>query len=192
VREQESASSRGRQDQPESTFTIRPLRVDDVDRYWPLRLRALREEPEAFGSSYEEQCDRDIADVARRLAEMTSGDGFALGAFVGETLAGIVSLGRETYRKGRHKAGIYQVYVAPEVRGRGYGRRLMEELLARARQIDGLGQLLLAVNAANVPARSLYAALGFEPYGMERRALKLADGTMLDEELMVYWLGDHL
>jgi ribosomal protein S18 acetylase RimI-like enzyme len=171
--------------------TIRPLSVADVDQYWPLRLRALREEPEAFGSSYEEQWDREIAEVAARLGEMTSGEGFVLGAFAGEELKGIVCLGREGSRKGRHKAGVYQVYVAPEVRGRGYGRRLMEELLARARETPGLEQLLLAVNAANGPARSLYLALGFEPYGMELRALKLPDGTALDEELMVYWLVDR-
>jgi ribosomal protein S18 acetylase RimI-like enzyme len=190
VREDESSSARHQPDHTDNV-TIRPLSSADVGHYWPLRLRALREEPEAFGSSYEEQFDRDIEEVARRLAEMTSGDGFVLGAFVGEALMGIVSLGRETYRKGRHKAGVYQVYVAPEVRGRGYGRRLMEELLARARQIDGLEQLLLAVNAANVPARTLYIALGFEPYGIERRALKLPDGTTFDEDLMVYWLVDR-
>ena len=188
--EQDSDIS-GHQPNPRDDFTIRPLSVADVDQYWPLRLRALYEEPEAFGSSYEEQCDRAMEEVAARLAEMTSGDGFVLGAFVGEELKGIVSLGRETYRKGQHKAGVYQVYVAPEVRGRGYGRRLMEDLLLRARQIMGLEQLLLAVNAANVPARTLYVALGFESYGVERHALKLPDGTALDEELMVCWLADR-
>jgi ribosomal protein S18 acetylase RimI-like enzyme len=190
VSEKDSGSGRRQPDHADDV-TIRPLTVADVDWYWPLRLRALREEPEAFGSSYEEQCDRDIADVATRLGEMTSGDGFLLGAFVDEELTGIVALGRETYRKGRHKAGVYQVYVAPEVRGRGYGRQLMRDLLTRARKIEGLEQLLLAVNAANAPARSLYLALGFEPYGVEPRALKLPDGTTFDEELMVYWLVDH-
>ena len=188
---EKDSSSAGNQLDHSADVTIRPLTVADVDRYWPLRLRALYEEPGAFGSSYEDQCDRDMADVATRLLEMTSGGGFVLGAFVGEELMGIVSLGRETYRKGRHKAGVYQVYVVPEVRGRGYGRRLMEDLLARARKIEGLEQLDLAVNTANAPARTLYIALGFEPYGLERRALKLPDGTVLDEELMVYWLADR-
>ena len=187
--EKDSSSAGNQLDHPDDV-TIRPLTVADVDRYWPLRLRALYEEPGAFGSSYEDQCDRDMVDVVARLLEMTSGDGFVLGAFVGEELTGIVSLGRETYRKGRHKAGVYQVYVAPEVRGRGYGRWLMEDLITRAREIEGLEQLLLAVNTANAPARTLYIALGFEPYGLERRALKLPDGTVLDEELMVYWLAD--
>lgn len=186
---EQDSSSAGKQLDHADDVTIRPLTVADVDRYWPLRLRALYEEPGAFGSSYEDQCDRDIADVAARLLEMTSGGGFVLGAFVGEELTGIVSLGREKGRKERHKAGVYQVYVAPEVRGRGYGRRLMEDLFARAREIEGLEQLLLAVNATNMPARSLYIALGFEPYGVEPCALKLADGTVVDEELMVYWLA---
>jgi ribosomal protein S18 acetylase RimI-like enzyme len=190
VSEKDRSSAGNQLDHPDGV-TIRPLTVADVDRYWPLRLRALYEEPDAFGSSYEDQRDRGMADVAARLLEMTSGDGFVLGAFVGEELTGIVSLGREKGRKERHKAGVYQAYVAPEVRGRGYGRRLMEDLLVRAREIEGLEQLDLAVNTANASARTLYIALGFEPYGLERRALKLPDGIVLDEELMVYWLADR-
>jgi ribosomal protein S18 acetylase RimI-like enzyme len=170
------------------TRTIRPLTEADAGRYWPLRLRALREEVEAFGSSYEEQSDRTQDVVVARLREQTSGDSFVLGALLGDELVGIVAFARESALKMRHKADVYQVYVAPEARGLGLGRQLMEALLARARETPGVEQVLLAVSTTQEAARTLYAAVGFEPYGLERRALRLPDGKALDEELMVCWL----
>jgi ribosomal protein S18 acetylase RimI-like enzyme len=172
-------------------YTIRPLTEADAGRYWPLRLRALREEVEAFGSSYEEMYDRTEDVVIARLREQTSGNSFVLGAFLGDELVGIVAFGRETALKMRHKANVYQVYVAPEARGLGAGRQLMETLLARARQTPGVEQVLLSVSTTQQAARALYVALGFELYGLERRALKLPDGKALDEELMVYWLTER-
>jgi len=41
------------------------------------------------------------------------------------------------------------MYVLPERRGQGVGKALVQELIARTRQIDGLEQLLLAVVTTN-------------------------------------------
>ena len=167
---------------------IRELTENDAAIYWPLRLRALREEPESFGSSYEESVLRPVTHMEERFrAARASGGGFTLGAFDGVALVGTATLVREEGRKNRHIAGIYGVYVAPEARGCGIGRAVMEALIARARSMSGLEQLHLAVVSANPPARSLYLALGFQVYGLERHALKL-DDRYLDEELMVLWL----
>ena len=46
-------------------------------------------------------------------------------------------------------------------RGAGWGRRLLDELLADARD-SGAEHLMLEVRADNAPARRLYAAHGFE------------------------------
>lgn len=79
------------------------------------------------------------------------------------------------------------VSVIPDARGRGLARRLLEGAIATARDLPGLEQLQLSANADGF-ARHLYASLGFVPFGLERRAFKLADGASVDEEHMVCFL----
>ncbi|MGH2502654.1 MAG: GNAT family N-acetyltransferase [Ktedonobacterales bacterium] len=167
---------------------IGELTEADTEAYWAVRLRALREEPEAFGSSYEESKERPLSVVTERLRAITQDGNFLLGAFEDSgVLVGIVAFERAPGKKNRHIGDIFQMYVAPEARGKGYGRALMEALIARARALDGLEQLILAVVSVNTAA-ALYRALGFEVYGQQPRALKLGADRYLDEQLMVLWL----
>lgn len=165
---------------------IRTLTTDDAEIFRELRLRALREEPEAFGSSWEEENQRPLEQTIARLqaAGMTS-----FGAFDDAgNLVGMVRLWRHDGVKTEHKADIISMYVAPEARGRDVGRMLLEAAITHARVTLGIEQLLLAVNTANTAARNLYLAMGFKPYGVEQKALKLGD-RYLDEELMALSLA---
>jgi RimJ/RimL family protein N-acetyltransferase len=58
-------------------------------------------------------------------------------------------------------------------------------VLAHGRQHVELIQLGVATD--NVAARQLYVSMGFEPYGIESRALQV-DGRYVDEVLMVKML----
>ena len=46
---------------------VRKLTEDDLEAVWTLRLRALRDNPEAFGSTYEETVARGKAWMLQRL-----------------------------------------------------------------------------------------------------------------------------
>ena len=75
------------------------------------------------------------------------------------------------------------MYVAPEMRGEGLARSLMSALISRASVLPDLEQLVLEVVTTNEAAQRLYSSLGFVPYGLERRALRIGN-RYLDEELL--------
>lgn len=160
---------------------VRQLTVEDGEIVWQLRLRALQNNPEAFGGTYEETIERGFENYIQRLRG--ANDSFWLGAFE-DTLIGMVGFFREEGLKDRHKGFIIGMYVTPEARGKGAGKALLIKAIARARKLVGLDQLHLAVVVTNKPAITLYRSLGFEVYGIEPRALK-KDGQYWDEELMI-------
>ena len=55
-----------------------------------------------------------------------------------------------------------RLYVRPSARGHGLGRRLVEDLIAEARNA-GYGEIRLDVLAEFEAARKLYTDMGFEP-----------------------------
>ncbi|MGH2484533.1 MAG: GNAT family N-acetyltransferase [Ktedonobacterales bacterium] len=166
---------------------IRQLDVRDAEGFRTVRLRALREEPEAFGSSYAEQVGRPPSYFEERLRPTEQR--VTLGAFDGDALIGTVTITQESGAKDRHKGVITTMYVAPEVRGRGVGRALLLAAIERARAMPGVEQIHLGVVARMTAARALYRSQGFVVYGTEPHALKLGNGDYLDEELMVLWLN---
>ncbi len=167
---------------------IRTLGAADAPAYHALWLRALREHPEAFSQSYEAQLATPIADVAERLrAASEAPHDFVLGVFVNGAMSGMMGFRRERSAKRRHKAEIWGVYVAAEAQGRGLGRRMMRDAIDRASRMAGLEQINLAVVSGNAAARRLYLSLGFEPYGLERRAV-FVNGRYLDDEFMTLFL----
>lgn len=163
---------------------IRALGIRDAPAYAVLRRRALELAPEAFASSPEDDPSVTPEGAAERLDPARSEAGIVnLGAFLtdgegpgaGDALCGIVTVHRERARKLRHKAWIFGVFVAPERRGQGLGRALMEAAVAWARGLEGVELLQLGVTATAAPALALYEAMGFERFGLEPRALKLGD-----------------
>jgi ribosomal protein S18 acetylase RimI-like enzyme len=163
---------------------VRPLTESDRDAFWALRLRAVTDHPAAFGWTPEEVCALSGEERDRRFRADWIAGGVMLGAFVDGGLVGTLGLSPEARTKMRHRASIRAVYVAPEHRGRGVAARLLAEAIRRARAMPGVEILVLSVGADNAPARRLYEGFGFAAYGIERRALKLADGGYVDEILM--------
>jgi L-amino acid N-acyltransferase YncA len=169
---------------------VRILKEADAEAFWNIRLRALKDNPESFGASYEEILERGIAGVTQGLRKRaTSSDDATFGAFDGKTLVGIAGFEREEETKKRHKGVIWGMYVPQELRGKGTGKALLQAAIAYAKTLPGLEQINLAVVLTSKEARHLFISLGFETYGLERQALKLHD-RYFDQELMTLRLTE--
>ena len=161
---------------------IRTLHLNDALSIRKLRLEALLDSPEAFGSSYEEEREYPLKKFKDRLES-----GCTLGAFLHEELVGMITVIQETRNKTKHKANIFGMYVSPVQRGQGIGKNLMIEAIKQAKTLKGIEQIHLTVVTSNDAAKHLYLSLGFEIYGREKHALKIGD-SYLDEEHMYLFL----
>jgi ribosomal protein S18 acetylase RimI-like enzyme len=155
-------------------MVLRPLTTTDAEAYQALRLRSLREHPEAFALALEEEQQTSLETVAGRL-ERSSTERYILGAFEGENLIGILSFRRWEGLKIRHRASIGGMYVPPELRGRGVGKTLLEEAIDRASALIGVEDLILAVTVGNEQARALYLKVGFTPVAIDPRYIKVGE-----------------
>src|SRR5215213_7015563 len=115
---------------------IRTLEPSDVELFYSFRLRGLKENPEAFGSTYAEESV--ISAEVMRSRFPCTGENFVLGAFGEENrLIGVAGFYRDTHLKLRHKGVIWGMYVAPEARGGGVGRALLSALIERVKSLPG-------------------------------------------------------
>ncbi|WP_310631085.1 GNAT family N-acetyltransferase [Paraburkholderia sp.] len=169
-------------------LTIRTLAENDIDAFRAMRVQAAEDTPFAIVSTPEEEARWTREENLARVRETDRQCVF--GAFDGARLVGIVGWRREPRVKFAHKSLIWGVFVDPAYRRTGLARRLMESAIERARAC-GLEQVQLSVSARNPRAQALYRALGFEIYGTEPRAMRIAN-DYFDEDLMVLSLAAPL
>jgi ribosomal protein S18 acetylase RimI-like enzyme len=167
-------------------MNIRKLNPQDADAYFQIRLEGLYKNPEAFGSSYEEEKKQTSEKYKERFQASNS---FTFGAFDESKLIGVITLLTESIMKMRHRATIVAMYVTPGMRGKGIAKKLMNEAINKARSLKGIEQIHLTVVSSNSSAIRLYSSLGFEAYGTEKRALKIGE-DYFDEDFMVLFLDE--
>lgn len=193
------------------SFVLRELGPEDAHIFHKLRLSGLNESPESFGAHESEWKDLHQDEIVRRMGCET--EAFVLGAFSQSGMAanpdspkaahststllekadesnliGLAGFRRHKGIKTQHCGSVWGVYTDPKNRGKGVAKALMIELLARARRIEGLEKILLAVTSHNTAALKLYEGLQFKTYGFEKHALKVGE-QYVDEYLMSLALG---
>lgn len=153
---------------------IAPLTADAAPRYRALMLGAYRDEPDAFVATVEERAALPDGWWVERIAD-PSGRRAGFGAFADGRLVGAVAMEHSARPKTAHAAVLIGLYVQPAHRGRGAGRALVEAVAERCAE-RGVRVLTLTVIDGNEAARRLYAAAGFERFGVEPMAVRTAAG----------------
>jgi RimJ/RimL family protein N-acetyltransferase len=155
---------------------IRQVALADAAAYRGIRLAGLKQNPEAFGSTFETEFTKPLAWFFDRLSNSQ-----VFGAFRGCEILGVAGFAIREGEKEAHKGLLWGMYVRPDARGTGVARRLVEAVLDFARPRVELVQL--SVVTGNEAARRLYARLGFVEYGIEKNSLKHG-GRYYNEVLM--------
>ncbi len=107
-------------------------------------------------------------------------ENFIIGGFRDDALIATAGAYRETGEKRHHMATVWGMFVHPDHRRAGLGHQLLTGVLERLTQLPGVERVELAVTVGNDSALALYESFGFEIYGREPDALRIAD-TGYDE-----------
>jgi ribosomal protein S18 acetylase RimI-like enzyme len=134
---------------------LRPLRDDELPAFFARgRTEYERQLVEFAHMDAEEartKADRDFVPVDGRPPYAVEAEGRVVGSL--------------WFAEMRGRAYLYEVWIDPAARGRGFGRAAMQALEAEARQ-RGLRGVEFNVWAGNDVARSLYRSLGYEEHAV--------------------------
>ncbi|MES3024510.1 MAG: GNAT family N-acetyltransferase [Pseudomonadota bacterium] len=164
--------------QPQTPIVIRTLEAHEAACYRAVRLRALADAPDAFCSTLASEQPRPLEAWAARLAAAAaSGQDCPLVAELAGAPVGLVWAKRDAADPA--VVNIFQLWVAPEGRGRGVAAALLREAIAWARAGDARFVQLSVTCGDNAAAR-LYRREGFEDTG----PATAREGTVLFEQAM--------
>ncbi len=134
---------------------VRRAVVDDWRIVRDVRLRALREEPQAYAATLEHELlmtDQQWRDrLVGPLTVLALSEGEPIGM-----ATGIWKSDRDVI--------IVAMYVAPRARGKGHAARLIDEIAKAAVEL-GARRLLLDIADGNIEAERSYRRYGFLPTG---------------------------
>lgn len=146
-----------------SMAAVRKIEPADWPIYKDLRLRALRDAPDAFGSTLAAELPRpDALWQDRLVAACASGHDLPLFALAGALPVGL--LWAKLDRSDAKIVDLFQMWVDPAHRGRGLAGMLLTEAVAWARS-TGAVTVRLGVSVADSAAYRLYIRHGFKPFG---------------------------
>lgn len=167
------------------------LSPDQWPAYQHIRLEALKNEPQAFSSSYITFSQKPDSYWQMRLAQAAEGtSGWLLFArptppavtpsTPADPVVGMIGAFRIDEEPG--VAEIVSVYVTPAWRGKGVGRALMTAIIQTLCQEGSFHTLRLGVSDSQINAQTLYRSLGFQL--KDSLQAVLADGKVHQEYLM--------
>lgn len=152
------------------------------EEYRDLRLRALRDEPQAYATSYKDEINTSGQEWQNRLERYQKDKGnWMVFARNGKELVGMVGAYQDEEDKKHKSAHCMALFVSKEYRRKGIAYQLFQQLLNKLRQ-SGIIKAILYANIEQTAAVALYKKLGFTVVKTEN--LLGGDGKYHDEYLM--------
>lgn len=144
-------------------ISIRPVQEQEWHTYQALRLSALRDSPDAFGSTYALESEHpEHFWVERVQSAFASRSDRVLFAEKDGQACGLIWCKLSATESGM--ADIYQMWVAPSARGLRAGYGLLDAAIGWAKG-KGATRVRLGVTETNEAAIRLYRNYGFCPNG---------------------------
>jgi ribosomal protein S18 acetylase RimI-like enzyme len=167
----------------DSVQIVKPV-LEEWEAFRDIRLLSLKDSPTAFLATHEDELKTPEEKWKMRISgSLKSEVGVTLVAKMNGKVAGLVGVQFMQHTKVRHIAHIWGTFVAPEYRGLGIGRKLMDGIIDAAKNHPGIKKIKIEVVPEQISAFELYKKLGFQLIGVSHGDL-CVDGTYYDEILM--------
>ena len=163
---------------------IRPAEPADLPA-----ITAIYDEAVRFGTASFELDPPDLAEMKRRMRGLLDGGYPYLVAMRAGALLGYAYAGPYRPRLAYRFAVEDSIYIAPQARRTGVGRRLLDALIVACEQ-RGYRQMLAVIgDSANLASIELHRRAGFEPVGTFAN-VGFKFGRWLDSVMMQRALGE--
>lgn len=150
-------------------------------------IEAYENEPLTFIHECEYDCQSNNEQSIQFLHPDNHKNSIVFGAFIDDTLVGIVQLDYIQHPTKKHKATVQSLYVTPNHRGNTLGHQLIQTLIQHAKN-DKIEQLILAIASNNIQAKVFFNQFGFEFLATEEAARKVND-CYIEEHWLIYNIG---
>lgn len=135
---------------------------------------------------YPEECSKYTAEGEKKLFDRInmSDNEAMLVCLVDGKVAGNCQITWSKGMKTRHRAAV-AIALLKEYWNQGIGTRMFQELIRIAEENPNIRQMELDFVEGNTRARALYEKMGFRITGVRPNAIRLKDGTLLNEYTMI-------
>ena len=135
---------------------------------------------------YPEECGKYTYEGEKALFDRinASDNEVMLVCIVDGKVAGNCQIVWKTGLKTRHRASV-AIALLKEFWNQGIGTRMFEEMIRIAEENPNILQMELEFVEGNKRARALYEKMGFRIAGIKPNAIRLRDGTLLNEYYMI-------
>lgn len=158
-------------------ISIVRLLPDEWYLYRDLRLEAVCNNPEAFGTTYEEELLTTEQEWRYRLSHNM------LFARSTNRIVGMIGAVLSSTQKRKHSALVISFYVSPEFRNQGVGAKLLSAIIDHLKVLDYVKIVMLYVTTKQLEVINLYKKFKFHIHGVLENAY-MQNGVFYDQFIM--------